>query len=156
MSVKLETLSLTNLASLYNLLSDKQVTKFKDKATGVARLTDKLAATEHEVFEVDGEYDVRPVQVEQKEDSPVATLVEKKVGGQRGRKSDLLGKNLSVVRDANPKREGSRTRVRYEVYKECKTSDDFMRICEERNLGTRREILSDLAYDSEQQFIRLS
>lgn len=175
MSVAVETLSLVNLATLYNLLADKPITKFKDKATGVARLSAKLVETKHEIFEVEGEFDVRPipevVPMEEKVDihaasnklisdalarDPELAAMVKVGGGKRGRKSNLIGKKLAVIRDKNPKRAGSRTAVRYEVYHECKTSDDFIRICEERNLGTRREILSDLDYDSKQEFIRLS
>ena len=73
-----------------------------------------------------------------------------------GRQSPLLGKTLTLVRAANPKRLKSRTAVRYEIYRVVKTSDEFVRICEEQGLGTRREILSDLAYDSKQEFIKLT
>lgn len=163
MSVILDTLSLTNLASLYNLLAEKPVTKFKDKATGVARLTSVLTSTDHEVFQVDGEYDVRPVVREVEMEKPVANIqavstTVTKDGKKRGRKSGLTGKKVTLVREKNPKRPGSKTAVRYEVYREaeCKTSDDYIRICEERKLGTRREILSDLDYDSKQEFIKLS
>lgn len=194
MSVILDTLSLANLASLYNLLAEKPVTKFKDKATGVARLVKILDETKHEVFEVDGEYDVRPEFREVAMEKPVAAMVPQqgaykiatdedihaasnkligdaianspelaamvvvKDGKKRGRKSGLTGKKVTLVREKNPKRPGSKTAVRYEVYREaeCKTSDDYIRLCEERGLGTRREILSDLDYDSKQEFIKLS
>ena len=115
------------------------------------------------------EYDIRPIDAmdEEKLDESVGSVVpaeEAKVAPtdvvttKRGRKSGLLGKKLTLVREANPKREKSATRIRYEIYRlpECATSDDFMRICTEQGLGSRREILSDLDYDSKQQFIKLS
>lgn len=154
MAIELTTLSLAQLASLYNLITDKQVSKFKDKPTGVAKLGKLLEQTNQEVFQADGEYDIRPIPaLTAPSDEPV---VEKKTVKKQGRKSSLLGKKLELVREKNPKRDGSRTKVRYEVYREVKTSDEFIRLCEERKLGSRREILSDLAYDSEQEFIRLS
>jgi hypothetical protein len=156
MIIELNTLSLSQLASLYNLIAEKPITKFKDKATGVAKLSKLLEETQQEVFIAEGEHDIRPIVTEE----PVAPMVQKteKTTKRRGRKSSLTGKKITLVREKNPKREKSRTAVRYEVYREaeCKTSDDFIRICEERKLGTRREILSDLDYDSKQEFIRLS
>lgn len=170
MAIELTTLSLSQLASLYNLIADKQVSKFKDKPTGVAKLGKLLDQTNQEVFLADGEYDIRPIPAEvdphaasnkmiadaMANNPEFAAMV--KVDGKKkqGRKSSLLGKKLELVREKNPKRDNSRTKVRYELYREVKTSDEFIRLCEERKLGSRREILSDLAYDSEQEFIRLS
>ena len=74
----------------------------------------------------------------------------------RRRPSSFLGKRLTLLRRKNPKTPNSRTNMRYEKYRECKTSDEFLTKCVESNLGTRREILSDLDFDSRQQFIKLS
>jgi len=162
------TLSLAQMAELYNLITDKPVKKFKDKPTAIARLEKALADSAMEIFEVDGDWDVRvsSTEVDETEDTienperettiPSDQLGEAKARKSGGRVSPLLGKRLSLKRTENPKRKGSRTAVRYAVYSECRTSDDFMAICLERDLGTRREILSDLAYDSAQHFIRLS
>jgi hypothetical protein len=164
------TLSLAQMAELYNLIADKPIKKFKDKPTAIARLEKALADSGMEVFEVDGEWDVRvsSSEVDETEDTvenkereeavPSDQLGVAKARNSGGRRSPLLGKKIVLKRTENPKRKGSRTAVRYEVYSEegCRTSDDFMAICLERNLGTRREILSDLAYDSQQHFIRLA
>lgn len=157
MIIELNTLSLSQLASLYNLIAEKPITKFKDKATGVAKLSKLLEETQQEVFIAEGEHDIRPIATVVAPAAPSVEINTKKTT-KRGRKSSLTGKKITLVREKNPKREKSRTAVRYEVYREaeCKTSDDFIRICEERKLGTRREILSDLDYDSKQEFIKLS
>lgn len=153
MIIELNNLSLSQLASLYNLIADKQINKFKDKPTGVAKLSKLLEQTNQEVFIAEGEYDIRPIAAPEPTKD---TVVTQKTVKKQGRKSSLLGKKLELVREKNPKRDGSRTKVRYELYREVKTSDEFIALCEERKLGSRREILSDLAYDSEQEFIRLS
>lgn len=166
--IDLNTLSLNTLASLYNLVAEKSVNKFKDKATGVRKLGELLDSRMEEVFICSGdgeepvEYDIRPVAGDGDDTTtpikvvPVADGVDAEgAGGKRGRKSKLTGRALELVREKNPKRDGSRTKIRYEVYREVTSSDDFIRLCEERGLGTRREILSDLDYDSKQQFIKL-
>jgi hypothetical protein len=61
MTVVLSTLTLAQVTDLYNLISEKPVKKFENKVKAVARLEALLLATDNEVFEVDGEYDVRPL-----------------------------------------------------------------------------------------------
>lgn len=60
MTVVLSTLSLVQITDLYNLIADKPVKKFENKAKGLNRLEALLVATQNEVFVADGEYDVRP------------------------------------------------------------------------------------------------
>lgn len=152
MSVNLTTLSMAQLVELYNLLEpEKVVTKFRDRPTGVDRLTKLLEATDMEVFEPEpGDFDVRVAssQVDPTEDT------KPRHGG--GRKSPLLGRVLKLVEKKNPKRAGTRTHQRYAHYTDCKTSSEYMDLCLSHGLGTRREILSDLAWDSTQGFIKLS
>lgn len=64
-------------------------------------------------------------------------------------------RSIRVKREDNPKRPGSRTWLRYHVYKVSKTEKDFIDMCEKLKLGTRAEILNDLRYDSKQGFIEL-
>lgn len=72
------------------------------------------------------------------------------------RKSSLMGKTITLEVSENPKRNGSRTRVRYALYTTGMTTDEYMEKCLAGGLGTKREILSDLSYDSEMGFIKLS
>ena|SRR5690348_8949002 len=69
--------------------------------------------------------------------------------------SQLLGREVRVLAPENPKRPGSRTFKRFELYSQCATSDEYLRLCQERGLGSRREVLSDLAWDSQHRFIAL-
>lgn len=139
--MNLENLSIKQLVEIYNLVANASIAKFKDKPTGVARVAKALAETNQEVFEVDGELDVRPIPQSAKIDA--------------GRISPLLGKKITLLVPSNPKRPGSRTRARYELYRTCKTSDDYMTACLKQGLGSRREIFSDLSYDSKKKFIQL-
>lgn len=152
MSVDLSILSTSQLVELYNLIADKPVKSFRDKTTAVRRFAATLESSGYEVFEAEpGDYDVRvsSTEVDPTEDA----TVERKAGGRR---SPLLGRKLKLLRVENPKRKNSRTFARYSFYADVKTSTEYMDLCLAHGLGSRREILSDLAWDSKQNFIRLS
>lgn len=153
MSIELTKLSIATLVELYNLCEpETPIKKFRDRPTAVARLQKILDDNSYEVFEPDpGEFDVR---VSSTQVDPVEDTEPRRHGG--GRKSPLLGQKLKLVRADNPKRPGTRTHIRYIMYKKVSTSTEYIDTCLAAGLGTRREILSDLAWDSQQGFIKLS
>lgn len=73
-----------------------------------------------------------------------------------GKASPLMGKTITLVTTANPKRPGSRTWARYKQYTDGLTTDEYLRLSTEGGLGTVREVLSDLNYDRKMGFIKLS
>ena len=154
MTIDLTKLKQATLVELYNLCEpETPVKKFRDHATAIARLTKLLEERAYEVFEPEpGDFDVRvsSTEVDETEDAEPT----RRHGG--GRKSPLLGLKLKLVRVENPKRPGTRTHIRYTMYKKVATSTEYMDACLAAGLGTRREILSDLAWDSQQGFIKLT
>lgn len=152
MTIDLMQLPNATLVELYNLCEPEvPVKKFRDRATAVARLTTLLEERAYEVFEPEpGEFDVR---VSSSQVDPIEDTEPRRHGG--GRKSPLLGRKLKLVRADNPKRTGTRTHIRYTMYKKVSNSTEYMEACLDAGLGTRREILSDLAWDSQQGFIKL-
>lgn len=86
-----------------------------------------------------------------------ATTTEVAAAPARGkRQSALMGKTITLVVEQNPKRKDSRTRTRYDLYKTGLTTDEYMAQSLAQGLGTVREVLSDLHYDSTMGFIKLS
>lgn len=175
--IALENLSLAVVTDLYNSFGINVVKKFRDKPTAVARLQKMLVEQNHEVFQAEGEYDVRPVEIEKTptndphaasnaliatalandpELKALVTATKEPAGKVRGRKSPHLGKKITIIREKNPKMPSSRAHARYEIYRSVKTSDEYVAKCLELGLGSRREILGDLAYDSKQHSIKLS
>ncbi len=72
-----------------------------------------------------------------------------------GAASPLMGRVVSLVRP-NVKRPGSRTRVRYNLYRVGMTGAEYLALCLAGNLGSVREVLSDLNYDSKMGFIEFA
>lgn len=73
-----------------------------------------------------------------------------------GAASPLMGKVITLVTLANPKRPGSRTRARYALYNTGLTTDEYLARSVAGNLGSVREVLSDLNYDRKMGFITLA
>lgn len=167
MTVALEAISVKILADLYNLIAETPVKKFADKATGVKRLTKLLEETSHEVFESEGEYDVRPIATEQADphaasnalignaianDPELAALVQapakkvKTVGGKRGPAPDFSDDSVIAVLVANPKRPNTASWDRFAIYSDGMTVGSFL------SKGGRR---ADLAWDSKHEFISI-
>lgn len=131
MTVALETLSVATLADLYNLLAENPVKKFSDKAAGVRRLSALLILKSHEVFQAEGEYDVRPIeQLGEKIDatetlntdeyvemvSIAADKPKKTRGGKRGPAPRHADSAVITVLVANPKKKGSASWDRFQLY----------------------------------------
>lgn len=155
----LESLSLSRLVAANVALSDlidaPSPTSFRDKATAVARVAKTLATVRgsHPQVRVEADGSVAieaPITAEPA--SEETAPAEKRRGG---RESAMPACRVVLLRKENPKRAKSRTHARYALYTDGMLAADYMRICTERGLGSRREILSDLAWDSDQQFIRL-
>ena len=166
MTVVLETISVKVLADLYNLLSETPVKKFADKAAGVRRLSKVLEETNHEVFESEGEYDVRPVAAPEQADPHAASnalianavannpeLAEivkvpakkaKVAGGKRGPAPDYSDDSVITVLVANPKRPNTASYDRFALYTVGITVGEFIA------KGGRR---ADLAWDAKHAFI---
>ena len=166
MTVVLEALSVKTLADLYNLLAETPVKKFADKATGVKRLTALLEQHAHEVFEADGEYDVRPISAPEQADPHAASnaliagavasnpelaeLVKapakktKTTGGKRGPAPDYSDDSVITVLVANPKRPSTASWDRFSLYKDGLTVGEFL------SKGGRR---ADIAWDVKHEYI---
>lgn len=159
MTVALETLSNAVIVELFNLLAEKSVKKFSDKATGVARLTAALEATGNEVFmttaegEEPAEYDVRPIEQAQDETQPTETEGQPTGEAQDPRKPGKRGPAPTYGDDRvitnvkpNPKRAGTPSADRYALYVVGATIGDYIAA------GGRR---GDVAWDLQREFITL-
>lgn len=159
MTVALETLSVATLADLYNLLAENPVKKFSDKAAGVRRLSALLILKSHEVFQAEGEYDVRPIeQLGEKIDatetlntdeyvemvSIAADKPKKTGGGKRGPAPRHADSAVITVLVANPKKKGSASWDRFQKY------TTGLRVGEYLAAGGRR---ADLDWDITHSFI---
>lgn len=74
-NVSLESLTIVQITDLYNVLAEKPVKKFSTKPIAVDRLQKLLDESKHQVFETDGEYDVRPVAEEETPEAPAAEAI---------------------------------------------------------------------------------
>jgi hypothetical protein len=168
-------ISTKNLVAIYNQVSDKPITKFTDRATAekrVAALLDSKGLTVHATPEdmeantykvvtaavpdaPEPEPEVVPAEPEPEPEvvpaEPVATTQSK-----RGKKSPVMDLVITYSAVQNPKSKNSKTHFRFNLYKIGMTGQEYMDACLARELGSRREILSDLNYDSKMGFIVLA
>jgi hypothetical protein len=157
-------ISTKSLIAIYNQFADKPITKFTDRTTAekrVAALLDSKGLTVHATPE-DMEANTYKVVTAAVPDAPelepevvpaepVATTQSK-----RGHKSPMLAMVVRNVIDKNPKSKNSKTYFRFNLYKIGMTGQEYMDACLARELGSRREIFSDLNYDSKMGFIVLA
>lgn len=159
MTVALETISVKTLADLYNLLAETPVKKFADRPTAIKRLNALLEKHAYEVFEVDGEYDVRPIEapvdIHAASNALIAGAVannpelaaivkapvQKNKGGKRGPAPEFADDMIINVLVANPKRANTASWDRFAMYKDGMTVGDFLAA------GGRR---ADLSWDSDE------
>jgi hypothetical protein len=157
-------ISTKNLVAIYNQVSDKPITKFTDRATAekrVAALLDSKGLTVHATPE-DMEANTYKVVTAAVPDAPepepevvpaepVATTQSK-----RGKKSPVMDLVITYSVVQNPKSKNSKTYFRFNLYKIGMTGQEYMDACLAQELGSRREIFSDLNYDSKMGFIVLA
>lgn len=131
--LNIQDLTLSDLVEVHNLLAPASaVKKFRDKATGLARLEPLMDGWEIHRFE-DGELDVI--------EAPKA-----KAKGRKGRPPLIPNEARLTVLVSNPKRKGTPSYDRFELYTGCATVGDFIA------KGGKR---GDIIWDRDRKFIQI-
>lgn len=166
--------SLSELADLYNSLvpKSKKITKFRDRKTAIARLTEYFAATP-----TVAEKKLPPVTDREKQNFAEAMKnkkdADKKIQQQVGKnitldlkvtsktnleessmmqteekkeRSNFKGKKIYVLVDRNPRREGTTAHSKFALYKNGMTVTEF------KNAGGRT---ADIAFDVSRGYIKV-
>lgn len=137
MTDRLDARTNAQLAEIYNLVSERKVTKFADHSTAVKR-TQLALETAGKDFSFDGEV-VAIVDA----GAPVATA-----------KSPNLGKRIRILSEGNPKAKGSKAARRFDMYKNGMTVADYIKLVLAGG-ETRRKAVRDIGHDTEHGFISL-
>lgn len=135
--------SLKELAEMYNSMvpKDKQVKKFKDKATAIARMT---KAFQNPLAAASPAKQEKAPKVPQKL-AQAATIVAQQFKIV-GRKSSHAGKKIYKLVKENPRRAGSHGHKNWEIYRDGMTYEEFI---------MAKGGANHLNYDLEHEFIAL-
>lgn len=133
---RLDALTNAQLATVYNSVSERKITKFSDHSTAVKRAQ---LALETAGMDIDIDSEGEPSLV------PTATVAARRDGDDR---------IITVQVDKNPKTIGSRSHGRFAMYRTGMTLGEYIDAVKKSGRN-RRLAVRDVNWDREHQYIRL-
>jgi hypothetical protein len=134
MTNRLDRLTNAQLAEVYNLVSERKISKFSDHSTAVKRTELALEAAGMDFATHEGRVTVAPVE----------------------KKDEIRGdqRRITVLADANPKRAGSASHARFALYKSGMVVEDYVAAC--AKIGVKRAVaIRDIGWDLGMKFIQV-
>lgn len=130
---RLERLTNSQLAEVYNAVSERKITKFSDHTTAVKRTELALDAAEQDFTLHEGRVTI----------------------GKSGATPKGDQRRITVLAEKNPKRPGTAAHARFELYKTGQTVEDFVAACMKKFGDKRSKPIRDIGWDISMKFIRV-